>query len=300
MLDESTFVFYTVDKSYDGNEYELQPKINRNMFHMGNDKLIQGRVYPQATDGAVSIYKQIREIAQKVVSDCLEVPNMWKNVKGTSECGKMVCSKGTHYRDYVNFSDCNVSYLKGTDDAINKEIITVGHTPICPNCGHTHNEEESIECGACFNDEVRCACCGESHHRDDMHEIDGDWYCDDCCFYCEYCDEWETGDSTYVEDYGRVCDYGMEHGDFFSCEHCGDYYHIDRLIQTEDDTWFCSDSCAERDGYVEINDCWYPESEIHTCNHCGQVVHEDDWIDELECCADCENEVREIRESEEN
>ena len=303
MLDSSSFVFYTVDKDYNGDHYEPQDKINRNMFHIGEDKVVQGRVYPQATDGASNIYKQIREIVQKVISDCLSVPNMWKNIKGTSECSKVINSTGVHYKDYLNFADCNVSYLKENEDIFNKVPIYVGHMPICPNCGCEHEEEETIECSDCYNDELCCYECGGHHSRDRMHEIDGDWYCDDCCFYCNYHDEYETGDSTYVENYGRVCDYAIENGDFYSCEHCGEWHHEDDMIHTEDGTWFCSDSCAERDGYVEIDDYWYPESETYYCEHCGCTVHQDDWNSELDCCTDCEDEVRaelETEESEEN
>jgi hypothetical protein len=75
------------------------------------------------------------------------------------------------------------------------------------------------------------------------------------------------------------------------------------MIHAEDGIWFCCDSCAERDGYVEIDDCWYPESETYYCEHCGETVHKDDWNSELDCCTDCEDEVRaelETEESEEN
>ena len=182
MLDESSFVFYTVDKDYNGNEYELQDKINRNMFHMGEDKLIQARVYPQDNDGENGIYTQIRNIAQKVIADCLEVPNMWKNVKGTTECSRMIYSYGTHYRDYTSYSNCNVSYLKGDTEAINENIIKVGHSPICPSCGDSHNNAECIECNRCYDEEVQCADCGDCYDIDDMYEIDGRYYCHDCTF----------------------------------------------------------------------------------------------------------------------
>ena len=45
MLDGTSFVYYTVDASYDGDSYELQPKHTRQMFHLGEDKLVQGRLY---------------------------------------------------------------------------------------------------------------------------------------------------------------------------------------------------------------------------------------------------------------
>lgn len=294
MLDGSSFIFYTVDKEYNGNNYELQSKINRNMFHMGEDKLIQARVYPQATDGETGIYRQIREIAQKVISDCLGVPNIWKNVKGTGECRDMTYSYGTHYKDYYNFSDCNVSYLKNETDEINTYTINIGHDPICPSCGRVHYEEETIECDNCYKDNYTCYHCGRT--AEDMHEIDGDYYCEDCCFYCEYHDEWETGDYTYIENYGRVCDDALNYSDnFIYCDNCCEwYYEDDDSVYTEDGNYYCSAECAANAGYTMLdNGDWYPNDEVYYCEHCNTYVLVDDWNSELECCIDCENEVRE-------
>lgn len=299
MLDGSSFVYYTVDKDYNGNELELQDKINRNMFHMGEDKLIQARVYPQATDGEEGIYKQIREIAQKVIADCLGVPNLWKNIKGSRECSDVTSSYGTHYRDYTSFSDCNVSYLKGETELVNINRISIGHNPICPNCGREHDYEKAIECEGCYCGEVQCYECGEYYDREDMHEIDGGWYCEDCCFYCDYHERWEVGcrdDQTWVDGYGRVCDEAMDSGDFYTCDRCGDVYLIEgdyNYIETEDGHHYCGINCAERDGYRCISDGeWYPEDQVLFCECCERDVHIDDWNSELECCTDCEEEVK--------
>lgn len=149
MLDGTSMVFYTVDNSYNGNKYELEPKINRNMFHFGYDKLIQGRVYPQSNDGANDIYKTFREITQKIVADCLQANNSWLNIKGIDECDYVTSTKGVHYADYLNFGSCNVSYLNKVK---NEQRITIGHNPICPNCGYSHDWEECIECYDCYED----------------------------------------------------------------------------------------------------------------------------------------------------
>ena len=294
MLDESSFVFYTVDKGYNGTEFELQDKINRNMFHIGEDKLIQGRVYPQSTDGANGIYKQIREIVQNVIADCLEVPNMWKNVKGTSECYRMTESFGTHYRDYNEFGDSNVSYLKGDTDEVNTISINIGHKPICPSCGCTHSWCNCIECEDCYEDGICCYECGAYHDRDDMYLIDGEWYCSHCTFWCDYHDEREVGDYTYVENYGYVCEDGLDYGDFSYCEECGHWFYAYDGISTEDGNWYCDTDCANNAGYTDTsNGEWHPEEEVYYCEHCSSYVHEDNYNHELECCTDCEDEVAE-------
>ena len=149
MLDSTSCIFYTVDASSDGTRLELDDKINRCMFHFNDNQLVQGRVYPQSNDnGAKSLYKDIREIVQKIFSDILEVPNLWTNKSGADECEEVVISKGSHYRDYEHFDNCNVSTLKDGRDY--HGFIVVGHNPICPCCGEEHNWLESIECEDCF------------------------------------------------------------------------------------------------------------------------------------------------------
>ena len=152
MLDETSCVFYTVDSEYDGGTLELENKINRCMFHYYDNRLVQGRVYPQSNDNGLSnIYKDIREIVQKVFSDMLEVPNYWSNVKGTDACDNCTSSTGTHYKDYINYDNCNVSTLK--DDREKHDIIYIGHYPICPRCGKLHDRTRNIECYDCNKDD---------------------------------------------------------------------------------------------------------------------------------------------------
>ena len=148
MLDSSSFVFYTVDAKYNGNELEKENKINRCMFHFGDNRLVQGRVYPKSNDtGADELYKDIREIVQKVMADILEVPNYWTNRSGYSACTNATYSFGTHYKDYANYGTCNVSTLKDDRDAHLK--IEIGHDPICPSCGKTHRRESNLTCSSC-------------------------------------------------------------------------------------------------------------------------------------------------------
>lgn len=150
MLDGTSVVFYTVDKSYSGDRIELEPKITRNMFHIGEDKIIQGRVYPKSSDEHENTYQINREIVQKVISDCMGKPNLWIITKGTSECEKVVDSMGVHYRDYLNYASCNVSYLKNTGNTRNLNKIVVGHKAICPCCGSSHNHADAVECYDCY------------------------------------------------------------------------------------------------------------------------------------------------------
>ena len=149
MLDSTSCIFYTVRSEYNGNKLELEDKINRCMFHYHDNRLLQGRVYPQSNDnGANDLYKDIREIAQKVFADILDVPNYWTNKSGCNSCSNITNSRGTHYRDYLHYDNCNVSTLK--DERDKHELIKIGHNPICPCCGKIHDFEDAIECRDCY------------------------------------------------------------------------------------------------------------------------------------------------------
>ena len=148
MLDGTSCLFYTIVADYNGNTLELEDKVNRCMFHYYDNQLVQGRVYPQSNDnGAGGLYKDIREIVQKVFADCLEQPNIWTNKSGTDACCRVISSSGTHYKDYANFDNCNVSTLK--DDKEYHLAVNVGSYPICPHCGTVHSRTRNIECYDC-------------------------------------------------------------------------------------------------------------------------------------------------------
>ena len=62
-------VYYQVDKEYDGNDLEFEPKIIRQLFHYKDGILVQGRLYPQCNDGKNSLYTPIRAQLQKIIDD---------------------------------------------------------------------------------------------------------------------------------------------------------------------------------------------------------------------------------------
>lgn len=285
MLDGTSAVFYTLNAKYEGNEYHLEPKINRNMFHIGQDKIVQGRVYPKDNDGENSVYKQFREIVQKVIADCLGVPNLWINSKGTSKCESVIESFGTHYRDYENYSNCNVSYLKMEGKRKNEFEIEVGHDPICPNCGDSHCGEENILCEDCVDNRKECAGCGYRYDEDDLYWIDGEPYCYDCTAFCEYHGRREpSGDVYYYEGYGYACD----DAELTKCENCDHYFDSDEGgVYTEDGREFCCDECAEEAGYIYFDGGWYHENEIRKCPECGQTVFSYEYNDVHDMCDEC-------------
>lgn len=146
MLDNSTIIMSYIPDDYEGKP-EYSDKLKRCTFHLGEDKVIQGRVYPDGRDGGDdSLAGDMRKIMCKVVSEVFETPNFWKYKGGTDVCESVIDSYGTHYRDYENYDDCGVAYMKRIDGYINTRYISVGSDPICPECGQTHELNGELFC----------------------------------------------------------------------------------------------------------------------------------------------------------
>ena len=270
MLDKPSMVFYTVDASYNGNDFWNEPKINRQMFHWGEEKLVQGRLYPQDNDGDNSVYTPYREIVQNIMSELFEFPNLWTVAKGTSAAGRYVCSYGTHYRDYDNYDNCTLSRIKGSE---NEKYINVGHDPICIKCGNEHDIQENISCCA---RKVTCAECGCEIDEDEARYIDGEYYCDDCSFWCDCCDEYRVGVATEVRGGGTVCSSCLEDHYTF-CDDCEEYVR-NRYIN-------------EINGEHICNECF--EENFGPCDHCGAMHRFTDMreIAHRMLCPDCAAET---------
>ena len=154
MLDGTSMISYAITETDKANP-ENYDKVYRNMFHWdGSGTLVQGRVYPQAKDGATDLYKKIRLIVQRVISMMLDVPHIsegngndtWVKPNNAREMD-FIESRGAHYRDYNNYEDCNVSKMRNKDRATH---MVIGHDTICPNCGNEHRRgSEYIVCGNC-------------------------------------------------------------------------------------------------------------------------------------------------------
>lgn len=245
--DGSSVVFFIIpDNAYEKmkDNGDVAPrKEMRQMFHIGEGKFIQARLYPyDQTDYGHSVepedYVQYREIMQSLLAELWGVPNLWTNKRGRSACSHEVDTYGTHYTDYTHYDNCNVSYLK---DYKETERIKIGKSPICPSCGYAHSETENCFCGDCTSDGT----------------------------YCEYHDRYEHEEMTDVRGYGWVCEEALEECEYFhQCEECGDWFdtrsysYSDAVYSYRDDHWFCDANCAERYGYYwneVVNDYIYED-----------------------------------------
>ena len=235
MLDGTSMVFYTVDASYDESEYWTQPKISRQMFHYGEDKLVQGRLYPQDNDGYSMLYTNNRNIVQEIVANIFDFPNLWTLKTGTEAAGDAVESKGTHYRDYSIYPNCTLSIKKKSS---NDNQLIVGACPICVQCGRNHSDETNINCCPLT---VTCSCCGTEIEIGEATEWDEEYYCASCTSYCSCCgDRAPKRVLTYVESEDRhVCSDCLD-GYYYVCEQCGQYvYHTDVTFVDCDNAHIC-------------------------------------------------------------
>lgn len=252
MLDQSSMVFYTVDASYDGDEYWTQPKITRQMYHYQHDKLIQGRLYPQSNDGHTDTYAPYRAIVQEIISTVYDFPNLWTLKKGTNHISLVTYSEGTHYRDYYNFSNCTLSIRK---ESTNDNNVNIGAKPICIECGEEHMRENNISCCAEDDNGYYCEHCGCYVDENDVIWVGDCPYCSDCTFYCECCDEYDicTNKVYIVSEDRYVCSYCAN--EYYSyCDHCHDLRHNDDLIHVDSTN---KDVCPEclKEHYTKCAAC---------------------------------------------
>ena len=296
LLDGTTMVYYQVDKEYDGNDLEFEPKIIRQLFHYKDGVLVQGRLYPQCNDGQNSLYTPIRAQLQKIIADCLVAPNLWRKKGGASACSSVINSKGTHYRDYECQIECSVSRIvkmipKGRVD---NRKMTVGHDIYCTKCGDWHDNASILLCEDCadsYGEEVgtrRCVTCGSRGDEEDMYLINGDWYCCDCSTYCDCCDE--RVPNSYINYYDElnmyICD-DCRDEKFTTCDCCDDLCRDDDVTWVKSTDEYVCDHCLRINyTYVESEDDYFLNEKVKECKECGSLYVIEDGDKGL--CPDCE------------
>lgn len=271
MLDKPSMVFYTVDASYNGNDFWNEPKINRQMFHWGQEKLVQGRLYPQDNDYNNSAYTPYREIVQNIISDLFGFPNLWTVSKGTDAADRYVISEGTHYKDYANYDNCTLSRPKGSE---NEQLITVGHDPICIYCGCEHNVEENISCCARG---ITCAHCGCVIDENEVIWVDEEPYCGDCASWCDECESYFVGEGTETRNHYCVCPECLEE-EYVYCNGCNEYVRSGNASYVESEGDYFCDDCLESDFAI--------------CPECGEYHRFNNMVECAErlLCRDCAEE----------
>ena len=113
-------------------------------------------------------------------------------------------------------------------------------------------------CADCFYDLYSyCDYCGDIELRDDLM-----WLEENCTLVCEHCTE-HNDNIIWCEDHDRyeyqedddiitlangntICRDAFEYGDYFFCEDCEEYFHIDYACYSEmDECYYCEDCIGD-------------------------------------------------------
>lgn len=198
---------------------------------------------------------------------------MW-TIKRDSKMTKLIATSGTHYPDYVHFSDCNMSVFSETKIPNRYGVVKIGHNPICVECGCEHTTQNNINC--CHGQYGFCPECGAIVDDDDnATEVDGEYYHNDCVFYCEYHERYEPLNEHYanVERYGDICTDAYNSGNFGYCEDCECYFTDDELVPTVNG-YVCRDCLADDYVWVESESEYYPAEDCYYCPECNEYFPE--------------------------
>lgn len=290
MGDETSMILYTIDKSYNGNEYFGEKKINRQVFSYKDNMILQSRLYPDddRLDGASGEGKitNYRNIVQSVFSECLNIPNLWV-LKKNSEVLEYVQTyrKSLHYPDYT-YSQYNstLSILKDYEPNIN---ILIGSPSYCLKCGDQIEKTDELYCNSCTCD-YTCDKCGKPLHEDDVYWVGDGTYCYDCLDTCSHCGDYKVAEDLIPTNDGSVCDSCLNNYYVWSDYH-DEYYYEEGMIYVEDREDYFFDSEV-----VEIDGEFYFEDDAIQCSDCLEYVLKDNAYHDEDGNTYCENCYKEI------
>lgn len=176
-LDNCTMVFYTIDENYEGSDFELEPKITRQLFNFNGSRLIQGRLYPQDDIGRRDFYNQYRENVEFLLSQAMGEANLWSapvrgvfGVDGYEEDVVELLYDDYDNADYIDIldiachggderdfqSEVNHVYLRGNKNKTRGYgKLNIGNPhKFCMCCGSPMREywHESILCADCTSE----------------------------------------------------------------------------------------------------------------------------------------------------
>lgn len=260
-LDKPSFLLYTLPCSYEGDEYHLQQKINRMCCQYSDGIIVTGKCYPNNEDEYI---KRYRQTIQLVISEIENTPNLWTFSRKMSKITAFTKTHedAGHYEDYqYDEQKPTISFNKHFVFDIDKEIL-IGNQSYCLSCGEKlyNNDHSWLQCGRHKTRRV-CSVCGRRvDNDDDIKRINGQMYCTDCCFYCEYHGEWEPFSAgcnlidTVRFGEEKVCDDALDN--YFCCPECGKYEKVYRGYRNADGTMSCK-KCYYSQSRVKVGDNLY-------------------------------------------
>ena len=280
-LDGVTAILYTLNPDVDTTQqiWEI-PKINRQLFMLGDTFVIESRLYPASgNDGNpsvrdMSLKKVHSEFVQKFYS---EVTGKHFRSLGVvhSIINNREISHGLHYRDY-EYSRYKCTALE-SDDYTN-EVLNIGaesYDLVTGNVNHNErlltstNEDDIEEYPLAYEDWDTGYLISDD---DDVVNYNGYIYNRENMTWCEYEECYCPDDEViYINDEYYTPEYVDEH--FVRCDICDSWENIEDIIEFDGEN-YCR-SCAEE--------------ELAVCDECGEYYRYDDGydVDDERICHDC-------------
>jgi hypothetical protein len=267
VLDSSTVILYTVEKKLKSGRYEEMEKINRQLFHFGENVILQGRLYPQACDSSDfnDDYATYRAIVQLIYAKAFNIPNLWTVSKGGDSTRLYHYYNGNGYDDlHYNYNgQLSVSKYKYATSEISK--IEVGKPAICLCCGEEMDSgiTDSMFCNECGGTyDYYCNNCGDGFNEYDDDVVFINTRYSSACYCCPDCArndgyEWAVDSERWLPQ-----------DEAYEDHYTGEYFeYTDYMVTTEDEEYqYMNEHNAERDGnvYCDNIDNWaLKENAIH-------------------------------------
>lgn len=271
-LDKPSFLLYTLPATFDGTDYYRCQKLTRMCCQYEDGILITGKCYPNNSDSLITRYRQMM---QMILAEAEALPNLWVFSKKISKVTAFTETEynTAHYADYhMEHQKPTISFCKGISIDLDA-AVKIGHEGYCLHCGETLSGQAHryLQCEE-HRTIRRCPYCNKYIKSTDSYRIvNGEYYCEEHTFYCDYHKQYETlnwkhGVETIDGVEMTICHATMR--SFRSCRLCGALHHKDDLT----------------DGVC-------PECrETHTkCSFCGKYVPKDEITmkGSFRCCAEC-------------
>jgi hypothetical protein len=276
-LDEPSFIFYTLPNTYDGDEYYMQPKLNRMCCQYQNGIIITGKLYPNNESNLITRYRQT---LQQIISDVADFPNSWTFSRNVERIMTFVRTDkdASHYRDYeCDNQKPTISIARHGAVLDIEDSMTIGHQAYCVYCGCELDcgRHEDLQCSS-HSHRYHCAHCGcvVEPGSDYTYEYNGEYYCDDCVFWCDYHERYESVTErcdlyAYGDDIS-VCEEARDRH-YLRCDDCGEWYLKEDLHT--DGVYFYCDDCDE--DHHKCSKCgkYMPDSDDDMCENCKRVAN---------------------------
>ena len=255
----------------------LEPKLARQLFMIDFNvpAILQSRQYPETHNEERSTL--FRNVVQEVVSEILGTPNLWKLNKNTHA---PFCTHeySAHYPDYGYTSNyhINVSAKVQTEELDEMLGLPIGAPAFCVVCGDDADDAGYMQCDDCSGKGYRCDECGDCFSEDDGEFIDGAFVCHICLseYYlrCECCGEYIHRDDIHTaydsEGYEvAVCGNCLDRN-YTRCDNCYEYFDSDDI----DEYGLCEECHAERFAHCSCCDNEFDKDDLNVdglCEQCG-------------------------------